>query len=73
MVQKKPPLPDCFMTNTPMAYSNHKHLIRNKQTNKQTKNKKTKKQKKIIDYFKCKSLKRSYPLGASLHYLVLAD
>jgi hypothetical protein len=29
--------------------------------------------KNSIDYFKCKSLKRSYPLGASLHYLVLSD
>ncbi len=27
-------------------------------------------QKKSIDYFKCMSLKRIYPLGASLHYLV---
>jgi hypothetical protein len=26
--------------------------------------------KKPIDYFKCMSRKRSYPLGASLHYLV---
>jgi hypothetical protein len=25
------------------------------------------------DYFKCKSLKHSYPLGASLHYPVLMD
>ena len=26
--------------------------------------------KNSIDYFKCMSLKRIYPLGASLHYLV---
>ncbi len=29
-----------------------------------------KKKKNSIDYFKCMSLKRIYPLGASLHYLV---
>jgi hypothetical protein len=33
----------------------------------------TKNKKYSINYFKCKSLKRSYPLGASLHYLVLVD
>jgi hypothetical protein len=30
----------------------------------------TAKKNKTIDYFKCKSLKRSYLLGASLHYLI---
>jgi hypothetical protein len=29
--------------------------------------------KNSIDYFKCKSRKRIYPLGASLHYPVLTD
>ncbi len=32
-----------------------------------------KKKKNSNDYFKCKSLKRSYLLGASLHYPVLMD
>ncbi len=32
-----------------------------------------KKKKNSIDYFKCKSRKRIYPLGASLHYPVLTD
>jgi hypothetical protein len=31
------------------------------------------KKKNSIDYFKCKSRKRIYPLGASLHYPVLTD
>jgi hypothetical protein len=38
-----------------------------------TKKQKKKQKKNSNDYFKCKSLKRSCPLGASLHYPVLMD